>query len=294
MKDFYQSLNSVSRAIWFRVHGTSIEFYKEAAEQGSVEALNALGDIYCEESACPTALEYYRKAAALGNSDAMYRIAKIYACGGDGIQADGTKALKWFEKAATYGNCKAMLIIGESYCADKELHETTNKVWIDNVFIKSKPDLPKAVSWFKKAEASCHGNQDGLAELYYEIASAIFRQSKNPDAHNYAEKYLKKSAESGNKSAMLDLADHYYYRKDCEEEAIKWCKNAFGHADGDGMLNILERLHKARERLHKAKIELMEKDEEIEELHSYIEMLQMEIANQREMMKLLNDKNAVH
>ncbi len=287
MEAFYKILNSVSRSVRIRTHGASIEFYEKAAEQGSVEALVSLGDIYCDGSAFSpdesTALKYYRKAAALGNGEAMYRIAKIYARGGNGIQADGGKALKWFEKAAAYGNCKAMLVIGETHCADKELHKATNKVLIDNAIIKRKPDLTKAVSWFKKAEESCHGNQDELAEVYYEIASAIFRQSKKPGLLNYAKKYLKKAAESGNESAMLDLADYYFDRRDCEKEAIRWCKNALEHGNGKGMLLILERLHRA-------KTDLMEKDEEIHDLHSRIEMLH----DMLKTMELINDEKDIH
>jgi TPR repeat protein len=96
----------------------AMRWYRVAADQGSVDAQVAIGDLYgLKQVGRPdyaTALLWYRKAAERGNSAAQDNVGFFYM-NGMGVQQDFAEAMRWLRKAADQGNEVAEFNIGLLY-----------------------------------------------------------------------------------------------------------------------------------------------------------------------------------
>ena len=80
------------------------------ANDGAVDALNALGDAYAKGEGVsqdlPTAFRFYFKAAEQGFAPAQYNLALAYELG-RGVKKDEVLAQKWYRAAAEQGHAEA-------------------------------------------------------------------------------------------------------------------------------------------------------------------------------------------
>ena len=87
-----------------------MEWCRQSAEQGNVEAQVILGHCYSSgyggQKDLSKALEWYRKAADNGNADAQYELGLCYHYG-RGVTANINEALEWYRKAAARGHAEA-------------------------------------------------------------------------------------------------------------------------------------------------------------------------------------------
>jgi uncharacterized protein len=116
----------------------ALRWYRIAADQGSVAALVALGDLYVHGQAVPqdlaAAFLWYRKAADRGNSEAEDDVGFFYLQG-MGVQQDFVEALRWLRKAADQGNEVAERNIG--------------MIYLNGLGVAA--DRAEALRWFRKA-----------------------------------------------------------------------------------------------------------------------------------------------
>ncbi|MBR4695960.1 MAG: SEL1-like repeat protein, partial [Selenomonadaceae bacterium] len=88
--------------------------FSKAASQGNVLAQHSLGICYLKGQDYKEAMKWFRKAAEAGSAEAMNKVGEMYE-GGDGIEQDYKEAMKWFRKAAEAGSAEAMNKVGEMY-----------------------------------------------------------------------------------------------------------------------------------------------------------------------------------
>ena len=96
-------------------YGKALEYYQQAADAGSIDALGTIGYMYVMgegvEQDYAKALEYYQKAADQGNASALYNLGVMYQ-DGEGVEQDYAKALEYYQKAADLGDTWAINNIG--------------------------------------------------------------------------------------------------------------------------------------------------------------------------------------
>ncbi len=96
----------------------SIAWYKKAAREGNVEAMNKVGDMYANGQGVikdyEEAMVWYKKAAEKGNAEAMNNIGYMYEHG-QGVVEDYEKAMSWYKKAASKGYKAAINNIDDIY-----------------------------------------------------------------------------------------------------------------------------------------------------------------------------------
>lgn len=124
---------------FFRTPGNNgrtlgLEWYKKAADLGSVKAMLQLGDIYggrVEYGSIPKdyqkAAQYFQMAAEKGSTEGMEHLAELYVIGW-GVKENRNTAAEWYRKAADLGSYLAMKELGEYY----EYHRkdpATAKIW---------------------------------------------------------------------------------------------------------------------------------------------------------------------
>lgn len=91
-----------------------LEYYVKKAEQGDVEALVRLGDIYFEKGNIEKAMKLYELAAKRGNAEAMSNLGYIYREGLE-VQKNLKLAKEYFEKAAEYDDKDALFYLGDMH-----------------------------------------------------------------------------------------------------------------------------------------------------------------------------------
>ena len=84
-----------------------VKWFRMAAEDGSSDAMFALGGAYYfgvgTEKNFVEAIKWFHKAAIRDNSNAMYYLGSCYY-NGEGVEKNLTEAEKWLRKAAARGN----------------------------------------------------------------------------------------------------------------------------------------------------------------------------------------------
>ena len=94
------------------------EYFRQAADAGSGEAMNALGIMYLYalgvEQSDEKALEYWQRGAGAGNAIAMVNLASCYS-NGDIVERSYETAAEYLLKAADLGNDMAMARLGTLY-----------------------------------------------------------------------------------------------------------------------------------------------------------------------------------
>ena len=93
-------------------------WYRKAAEQGSADAQDDLGDLYYSGQGVrqdyAQAAFWYRKAAEQGDADAQNSLGNLYS-EGQGVPQDYAQAALWYHKAAEQGDADAQDSLGDLY-----------------------------------------------------------------------------------------------------------------------------------------------------------------------------------
>ena len=131
----------------------AFDWFRKAAEQGSVEGQVKLGDMYDQGQGVnkdeAQAVAWYRKAAEQGHFDAQFILGGMIM-NGQGVNKDEAQAAAWVRKAAEQGYDQAQYVLGLLY-----LHgQGVNK------------DKAQAAAWWRKAAEQGHAEArkelDGL------------------------------------------------------------------------------------------------------------------------------------
>jgi TPR repeat protein len=141
----------------------SEHWYRMAANQGDIDAMVSLGNIYYGiRNDFNTAFHYYSDAADAGDADAQLSLAYMYLRG-EGVEQDYEKAFKWTEKSAEQGLAQAQNELGRAY-------------------EQMKQDYNKAIEWYKKASAQGYQDAQKNLDRLYENGGASQTASKKSTA----------------------------------------------------------------------------------------------------------------
>ncbi len=116
--------------------GQGIVWLEKAANQGSAEAKNMLGNMYRQGLEVPKddrkAIEWYQKAADQGFAESQYFIGLMYAVGINRVK-DFNKAKLWWLKAAVNGDGTSQMLIGDLYIQEDgtPVDKVLGYAWLD-------------------------------------------------------------------------------------------------------------------------------------------------------------------
>lgn len=95
-------------------YATEMEYYRESADNGNVEAMNKIGAMFFYGERVTQdyerALEWFKNAADAGDAKGMHNTGYVYD-----VLGDYSNALEWYRKAADAGNTRSMCNIGWLY-----------------------------------------------------------------------------------------------------------------------------------------------------------------------------------
>ena len=168
------------------------EWYRKAAEGGSIEADVALGDFYCSGFTAAKPVEWenvaamWQEQAEKGDIDAQLKIGNTCYRNGFGVPKDGAKAIYWLEKAAAQNKANspiAMWALGRMYSGDRDIPR----------------DDAKAFYWTEKSAQGGHAWTEVLVQLklaqMYESGQGTKRDLTK------AKEWAQKASARGNKEA---------------------------------------------------------------------------------------------
>lgn len=98
---------------------TALPLLKKLAEEGDVDALGNVGNMYAFGQGVTKDLSiaaiYWEKAAKKGLGSAMGNLAALYASGQGGYELDMAEAAKWYKRSAEHRHFSSMLSISVMY-----------------------------------------------------------------------------------------------------------------------------------------------------------------------------------
>lgn len=163
----------------------AIEYYKKAADWGSVLALHQLGFCYgCLKNNSQT-FYWYAKAAEKGFLESEIALASCYY-NGNGVERNIAKAKEWYLKAAEKGNPEAQYMLSACYlCSDE----------------KNKADMDKVVYWLLES-----GKQN-FAPAQYSLGDMLFNDKRTAEDEKGALVWFTLAAINGSKDAENKLRE---------------------------------------------------------------------------------------
>ena len=127
------------------------EWYKKAADNGSVRGAHALGVMYVFGQGVAIdyaeAMKWFTTAAQQGDVDSQYSLGVRYAKG-DHVQQNFTEAVKWFSMAANQGQADAQVSLGRRYANGEGVPK----------------DVVEAYKWFTIAADQKHWAANGVRD----------------------------------------------------------------------------------------------------------------------------------
>ena len=157
---------------------------------------------YHEDPFGAAVLQECTAQADAGNAEAQHAVGFVFAHGKSNL-LDPVKAAKWFEKAARQGHAPSQWRLGIAY-------RIGNGVRVD---------YRKAIELFVAASVGGEPRANlGIARMYMDGRGV-------PQSYPNAEKWIKKSVERADPSAMKLLAD-LYRRKRRSVPALTWYERA--------------------------------------------------------------------
>lgn len=203
------------------------ELLRPLAEDGSIDAMIALGDVErgkyvgfwgATEHDYDAAMKWFKKAAELGSTEAMCKIALMYN-NGDGMTRNTDSALYWYKLAADAGSVDAVFSVARSY--ENNYH-----------------DYEKAFEWYTKAyEMGDDYAASFIGYLYYDGDGVEQDYSK-------ALEWLQKGAIE-NVYARFRIGEMYYKGIGVEKDyglAREWYERALYSGNDYATMDSLTRL----------------------------------------------------
>jgi TPR repeat protein len=171
----------------------ALQWYKRAAEHGSMLAQYWLGEIYFSGSSnngtpdYPEAKKWFLMAAQQDQGLAQLRLAYLYAEKHyEGVKSDYKEAEKWFTKAAEQNAGDAQFRLGNFY------HN-----------YKNPRDYKKAAEWLTRAA------KGGNSLAMFDIAQMLKEGQGIPKNHDQSLAWMKKAATQGMLPAQMMLSEMY-------------------------------------------------------------------------------------
>ncbi len=206
----------------------AIDSFLQAAEQGHLDALISLGQIYYRQfQDMAKAAEYYQMAAERGRTDAMLYVGNL--------QHYHTRELQEAEKnylmAVKEGQVRSKVLGSGSFSLKglKNYLVTAIKGETDDPERYQVQDFPGI-------------KEDYVQMLEHTAAEAMFQlgvlYSRDQAQLSDAESFYQMSADAGNAKAMLALADLYNYRYHDDKKAEKLYLNAANTGNVTAMVNL--------------------------------------------------------
>ena len=158
------------------------EMYRNAAEQGDLNAVVLLVMVAQLESNFETSMEFYRMAADQENPSAQLELGLFYQLMGADV-----KAVEWFRKAAEQEYADAQCILGDCYANGEGVAK----------------DMKEAVEWYRKAA------EQEDADAQWTLGNCYADGEGVPKDMKEAVKRYRKAAEQGHADAMTRLGHCY-------------------------------------------------------------------------------------
>jgi hypothetical protein len=174
----------------------AVRWYRKAAAQGDVRALNGLAYMHDHGQGVPQdhaeAVRWNRKAAERGDATAQSYVGFCYLHG-QGVPQDYAEAVRWNRKAAEQGDATAQSYLGFSYFRGQgvpqdhaeavrwyrkagEQGDKTAQVALTIIYFKGQGvprNYTEAIRWFGKGLASCFARQGGPAARWTSIVGIL-------------------------------------------------------------------------------------------------------------------------
>jgi TPR repeat protein len=169
----------------------AIGWYRKAAAQGHVEAIESIGHCYYTGSGVKQdlaeAARWWRQAADKGSATAQYWMGDFYDGGRGGLKEDPAEAVRWFRKAADQGDASSEYRLGDMYVQGRGVprSDAEGVKWLQ---MSAKKDDPNA--------------QYSLGEMYRDG-----RGVTKDDQHAYD--LFRAAADQDSELAMVELGRGY-------------------------------------------------------------------------------------
>ena len=207
-----------------RNYDLAADFFRQAAEQGHVDAQYRTGLCYDEGKGVREdsreAANWYQRAAEQGNVKAQYRLGECFDYG-HGVPKDTAMADRWFMAAAEQGDAKAEYKVGMRYTA---------------TYMPG--NLDKAFVWFQKAA------EQGDPDAQYWLGRCYSRGDGVESDPEKAAEWFRRAAEQGHAVSQNALADCYTkgigVPRDAAE-AARWYRRAADRGDPDARRTLRSR-----------------------------------------------------
>ncbi len=197
----------------------ALEWYQHAADQGSRDAMAALGALYSKgldgvaNQDVRKAATWFQKAAEKGHVQAMVEIGVMLE-EGTGVAKDKRKAARWYKEAAENGDAWSMGRLGGMY----EDGEGVAK------------NLAEALHYY------INGAENGDVESMFDLAVMYADGKGTTKSPAQAFEWFMMAANKGSIDAMYELGAIYDQGKGVEknaQEAAAWILNALSKGDED-------------------------------------------------------------
>ena len=197
-------------------YAAALSAFQEAAEAGSVDAMNRIGSMYRMgygvKRDYEQAMAWYTRALERGSIDAMTNFGIMYRMG-YGVEQDYDTAREYFLRAVNGGSTSAMNNLGYMYTYGNGVEKNGEK----------------ALEWFNKSlelgdTSAAQGIGSVYAECYYDYDEAL--------------EWYNKALDAGSESAALNIGNLYEYKLQDYEKALEWYTTAAEEGDGNAMISI--------------------------------------------------------
>ncbi len=228
-------------------YAEALACYREAAEQGHIEAAFRAGVLYEVGEGIPRnvpeALAWFLKAAEQGHARAQYFVGYLYGRGRYGVASDPASAAKWFRRAAEQGITRAQCYLGLLYAngsgveqsdaqaahwfcralgADEAtiLHDPTTE---DGYILEQAAPAPEALIALRAAAKA------GDASAQFRLGLLYRRGLGVPQSDDEAVRWYRAAADQGYARAQDELGGMYEAGVGVPtdpELAYQWCRKA--------------------------------------------------------------------
>ena len=230
----YEGLRDLNRrAAWHYVD--SLEKQKKdlsSSENGDVESMYALGNTLFGRHD-PESVKWYRQAAEQGHMEAQYKLAEIYRRG-EVVNQDMSEAFKWYLKAAEQGRPEAMYEICKCYLDGNGVERDVDKAveWYFKFAETGRGTLALVRRAWDDYEWIDRLAERGDAEAMYQLGRIYSRMPVDEEGtidKAEALKWYRKAVEKDHEIAMFEIANCYWDGDGVEQnaaEAFKWYRKA--------------------------------------------------------------------
>lgn len=192
----------------------------KAAERGSAEAQNKLGDFYLENRKFAEAIAWYLKAADQNHTEAQFSLGLLHASG-SGTKQDFSKSLDWFQRASKQGHGEATYYAALQYGRGQGV---------------PRPSMQTAAELMLLAAKQGNGDAQHDIGLMYMLGEGVSQD------HQKSIHWWEKAAAQGNASAANNIGLTYREGRGGSTKdsaaAVSWYRRAVVLGSGPAAFNL--------------------------------------------------------